>query len=248
MLPAYLQVVLGFNALETGLRLLPMSVTMLIAALTGPRIAARRSPRTVCRLGLVAVALAAVVLLATLDIELNGFAFAVGLGIFGIGAGLLASQLGNVIISSAPAAQTNEAGGLQGTAQNLGASLGTALIGALLIIGLTAGFASRVENNEALPAEVRVALAAQARDSGLDVVPVSQVEAAAQAAGLPPDQVAAVTASYGAAQLDGLRLSLGGVVLFSLLGLVFTRNLPATSEALAEGAEARPEVAAAAAG
>src|SRR5689334_7277136 len=190
VLPVYLQVVLGLNALETGLRLLPMSVTMLIAALTGPRIAARRSPRTVCRLGLVAVAIAAVILLATLDVELNTVGFAVGLGIFGIGAGLLASQLGNVIISSAPPAQTNEAGGLQGTAQNLGASLGTALIGAILIIGLTAGFASRIEQDENLPADLRVTLAAQARDSGLDVVPVSQVEAAATAAGLPPDQVA----------------------------------------------------------
>jgi MFS family permease len=248
VLPVYLQVVLGLNALETGLRLLPMSVTMLIAALSGPKIAARRSPRAVCRLGLVAVALAAVVLLATLDVELNAIGFAVGLAIFGIGAGLLASQLGNVIISSAPAAQTNEAGGLQGTAQNLGASLGTALIGAILIIGLTAGFASRIEQDESLPADLRATLAAQARDSGLDVVPVSEVEAAATAAGLPPDQVAAISASYGAAQLDGLRLSLGGVVLFSLLGLVFTRNLPATSSALAEGEAARPEAVAAPAG
>ena len=82
---------------------------------------------------------------------------------------------------------------------------------------------------------------AQARDSGLDVVPVSEVEAAATAAGLPPDQVAAVSASYGAAQLDGLRLSLGGVVLFSLLGLVFTRNLPATSGALEESGRVEPE-------
>jgi MFS family permease len=246
VLPVYLQVVLGLNALETGLRLLPMSVTMLIAALTGPRIAARRSPRTVCRLGLVAVALAAVVLLATLDVELNALGFAVGLGIFGVGAGLLASQLGNVIISSAPPAQTNEAGGLQGTAQNLGASLGTALIGAILIIGLTAGFASRIEQDESLPSDLRITLAAQARDSGLDVVPVSDVEAAAQAAGLPPDQVAAVTASYGAAQLDGLRVSLGGVALLAVLGLIFTRNLPATASALAESATGKAEVAAAA--
>ena len=136
-----------------------MSVTMLIAALTGPQLAARRSPRAVARLGLVAVAIAAVILLATLDIELNALGFVVGLAIFGVGAGLLASQLGNVIISAAPPAQTNEAGGLQGTAQNLGASLGTALIGAILLIGLTSGFASRIEENEAIPVEMRTALA-----------------------------------------------------------------------------------------
>jgi predicted MFS family arabinose efflux permease len=227
VLPVYLQVVLGYNAFETGLRLVPMSVAMLIAALSGPRIAARRSPRAVARAGLIAIAIGAVIVLATLDVELNSLGFGVGLAIFGVGAGFLASQLGNVIISSAPPAQTNEAGGLQGTAQNLGASLGTALIGAILLIGLTSGFASRIEEDEALPVELRTELAAAARDTGLQVVTVDQVAELATSAGLPPDQAAAIAADYGAAQLDGLRMSLGAVALFAVLGLVFTRNLPA---------------------
>src|SRR4029078_12715020 len=100
--------------------------------------------REVCRRGLVAVAIGAVIVLGTLDIEPNAVGFGLGLAIFGVGARLLASQLGNVIISSAPPAQTNEAGGLQGTAQNLGASLGTALIGAGVLNGLAHGFATWV--------------------------------------------------------------------------------------------------------
>ena len=56
---------------------------------------------------------------------------------------------------------------------------------------------------------------------------VDEVAVLADAAGLPPDQVAAVTADYGAAQLDGLRLALGAVALFAVLGLWFTRHLPA---------------------
>ena len=226
---------LGLNALETGLRLLPMSVTMLIAALTGPKIAARRSPKAVCRLGLVAISVAAVILLATLDIELNDVGFLVGLAVFGVGAGLLASQLGNVIISAAPPAQTNEAGGLQGTAQNLGASLGTALIGAILLTGLTNGFVDRITANEELPAELRTTLATAASEQGLEVVPVAEVEQFLTDAGLPPDQAVAIATDYGDAQLDGLRLALGGVALLALLGLFFTRNLPdrSTQEELA---------------
>jgi MFS family permease len=230
ILPVYLQVVVGLDAFETGKKLIPMSVAMLAAALTGPRLAAGHSPRTVCRLGLVSVALGAVVILATLDVELNDVGFAIGMLLLGAGAGLLASQLGNVIMSSAPPAQTNEAGGLQGTAQNLGASLGTALIGAILLIGLSEGFATTIENDQALPVETRTQLAAYARETGLDVVPVDQVAAAVSAAGLPPDQVAAVTAAYADAQLRGLRLALGAVALFSILGLWFTRRLPSTSE------------------
>ena len=64
VIPVYLQVVLGLDAFETGKRLLPLSVAMLVFALLGPRIAARRSPRTVAQLGLVAVSIGAIVMLA----------------------------------------------------------------------------------------------------------------------------------------------------------------------------------------
>ena len=245
ILPVYLQVVLGFDAFETGKKLIPMSVAMLVAALIGPRLAARRSPKGVARLGLLSVAAGAVVVLATLDVELNQPGFALGLILFGIGAGLLASQLGNVIMSAAPPAQTNEAGGLQGTAQNLGASLGTALIGAVLLIGMTSSFANIVENDQALPEGMRVALAEEARRSGLEVVTVDQVAELATAAGLPPDQVAAVTADYGQAQLEGLRVAFGAVALFAVLGLWFTRHLPARAPVTADAVGA-PETAAAA--
>jgi MFS family permease len=246
ILPVYLQVVVGLDAFETGKKLVPMSVAMLIAALTGPRLAAGRSPRSVCQVGLISVALGAVAILATLDVELNDIGFAIGMILFGIGAGLLASQLGNVIMSAAPPAQTNEAGGLQGTAQNLGASLGTALIGAVLLIGLTEGFAATIEDDPALPVEVRTQIAEAARDTGLEVVPVSEVAKLATAAGLPPDQVAAVTAAYGDAQLRGLRMALGAVALFSILGLWLTRKLPSGSSAPVREAVAEPPAAVAA--
>ena len=92
-----------------------------------------------------ALTIAAFFLVGTIDVELNDTGFAIALAVFGVGAGLLLSQLGNVIMSSVDQSKSNEAGGLQGTAQNLGASLGTALIGAVLISGLTTGFISRIE-------------------------------------------------------------------------------------------------------
>jgi MFS family permease len=149
VLPVYLQVVLGFNAFETGQRLLPMSAAMLVAAVTGPRLAARRSPRRVAQLGLLALAFGTLILLATIDVQLRELGFGMGMFAFGIGAGLLASQVGNIVMSSVGPHQTNEAGGLQGTAQNFGASLGTALIGAVLLTNLAAGFTERVAANPA---------------------------------------------------------------------------------------------------
>jgi MFS family permease len=225
VIPVYLQVVLGLDAFETGKRLLPLSVAMLVFALLGPRIAARRSPRTVAQLGLVAVSIGAMVMLATLDVKLNDTGFKVALALIGAGAGLLASQLGNVIMSSVAATKTSEAGGLQGTAQNLGSSLGTAIIGAVLLASLATGFSERIADNPNVPAAARQTIIAEA-EQGIDIVPVETAEQAAVKAGLTPDQARAVADDYGDAQLDALRLSLGAVALAALLSLWFTRRLP----------------------
>jgi EmrB/QacA subfamily drug resistance transporter len=225
VLPVYLQIVLGLNAFETGKRLFPMSVAMFVAAMAGPRLAAGLAPKRVAQAGLIALAVASLVLVATIDVELREAGFALALALFGIGAGLLLSQLGNVIMSSVDPAKTNEAGGLQGTAQNLGASLGTALIGSILIAALTSGFVERVEQNPALPANVRERVA-EVEQKGVPVVPISDVEQVAIDEGFPADQARAVAEDYGAAQLDGLKRAIAAVAIFALLALWFTRGLP----------------------
>jgi EmrB/QacA subfamily drug resistance transporter len=243
VLPVYLQTVLGLDAFETGLKLLPMSATMLVAALVGPRIAARRSPRRVVQAGLIALSVAAFALVGTVDTTLASLPFALALAVFGIGVGLLASQLGNVIMSSVRPEQTNEAGGLQGTAQNLGASLGTALIGAIMLSALAGGFADRLLENEALPLELRSVLAEQAETEGLDVLPVAQVEAALLDAGVPASDAALIAADYAAAQVQALRVALLAVSIFAVLGLWFTRRLPDRSLAGAMDPVAAPATA-----
>ena len=234
VLPVYLQVVLGLDAFETGKRLFPMSVTMFAAAMLGPRLAAGLAPKRVAQAGLLALVVASVLLLSTVDVELNGAAFALALAIFGVGAGLLLSQLGNVIMSSVDPAQTNEAGGLQGTAQNLGASLGTALIGAVLIAALTSGFTERVEANPAVSAPARERVA-QAAEKGIPVVPVDDVEQAALDAGVSPDEATEIADEYGDAQLQGLKRAIGAVAIFALLSLWFTRGLPGSPLAPVRG-------------
>ena len=191
VIPVYLQVVLGLDAFETGKRLLPLSVAMLIFALLGPRIAARRSPRTVAQIGLVAVSIGAIVMLGTLDVKLNDTGFKVALALIGAGAGLLASQLGNVIMSSVAPTQTSEAGGLQGTAQNLGSSLGTAIIGAVLLGSLATGFSERIADNPDVPPARARADRRRAPRRGSTSCPWRDVEQRPSTGGLTPDGGAA---------------------------------------------------------
>jgi EmrB/QacA subfamily drug resistance transporter len=227
VLPVYLQVVLGLDAFETGKRLFPMSVTMFAAAMLGPKLAAGLAPKRVAQIGLIALAVASFVLLGTINVELNKPEFGIALALFGVGAGLLLSQLGNVIMSSVDPDKTNEAGGLQGTAQNLGASLGTALIGSVLILSLTSGVLDRLEQNPAVPEAVREQVA-QIAETGIPIIPVEDVERAAIDAGTTPEQAQALAADYGDAQLFGLKQSIGAVAILALLSLWFTRRLPAS--------------------
>jgi MFS family permease len=229
VLPVYLQVVLGFDAFETGKRLFPMSISMLAAALAGPKVALRFGPRAVVQVGLLAMAVAALVLVGTIGVTLNGTAFAVSLVFFGIGAGLLMSQLGNVIMSSSPPDSTNEAGGLQGAAQNLGASLGTALIGSVLLLGLLNGFNSRIQQNPDIPTDIK-AQVTKATEKGIPIVTTDQAYHALRGAGLTPTDATTVTNDYADAQLNALKTAMLAVAFLAVLSFWFTRRLPGKRE------------------
>jgi Na+/melibiose symporter-like transporter len=224
-IPLYLQVVQGFDAFETGLRLLPVSVTMLVTSLSASSLGRLWGPRRVVRLALALLAGAIVWLLATVDPVIDDAQFAGAMALLGVGVGLLASQLGNVVQSGVGEGERSEAGGLQFTAQNLGSALGTALIGSILIGALAHAFTSQVEDNPQLSEQTREQVGV-ALEAGITFVPTDEVRSAAERAGLPSSQVDAVADSYASAQLDGLKaaiLATGGIAVASFL---VTPHLP----------------------
>jgi hypothetical protein len=152
--------------------------------------------------------------------------------------GLIASQLGNVVQSAINDQDRSEAGGLQYTAQQLGSSLGTALIGAVLITGLIGAFTANVTDDPAITAETKQEVGIRVEDD-VSFVDSDQVAAAASEAGLDEAEAEAVVTSYEDAQLNALKLALlfaGLIVVASFAG---TRNLPAKrfDELPASGAE-----------
>lgn len=225
VVPLYLQVVLGYNALDTGIKMLPVSVAMFIAAIAGSRLSMRFTVRGIVRTGLVLVFLAAIILMSTVNFELNEQSFAWAMALLGTGMGLLASQLGNVVQSSVDASGRAEAGGLQFTGQQLGSSLGVALIGSIVISGLSAAFINNVSTDEAISSDVSTQVGI-AVDSGLDFVTTDSVETAAQEAGLDDATVAAIVDDYSQAQIQALRVGMLVAAMLALGSLPFTRGLP----------------------
>ena len=147
VVPLYLSVCLGLSALATGARLLPLSITLLAAAIGIPRLFPRISPRLVVRGGLLALLAGTVVLLGALDKDAGPEIVFVPMLLIGLGIGALASQLGAVTVSAVPDDESPEVGGVQNTMTNLGASLGTALAGSLLIATLTSSFLTNIAHS-----------------------------------------------------------------------------------------------------
>ena len=154
-IPLFLSVSLGLSALETGVRILPLSLTLLAAAVGIPRFFPRASPRRVVRLGLLAMFGGVTVLMSAIDATADARIVTVPLLLAGLGIGALASQLGAVTVSAVPDELSPEVGGLQNTATNLGAAIGTALAGSLLITALTTSFLQGVQANPAIPEQVK---------------------------------------------------------------------------------------------
>jgi hypothetical protein len=155
----------------------------------------------------------------------KGAAFAIGMLVLGAGLGLLASQIGNVTMSSVPEDSSSEVGGLQGTFQNLGSSLGTALIGSVMIASLTTVFFNTLSSTS-IPDSVTSTIQEQQK-AGLPIAPASQIESAAIQQGLPKSQAEELSSTYEQAQLKSLKISMFAVAVLGLLSIALSRNIPA---------------------
>jgi predicted MFS family arabinose efflux permease len=223
--PLFLQIVQGLDALETGVRMLPASVGLFVSALLGSALAKRFPARTLVRAGLAVVFVSIVLLLDTVDTELNDTLFLIAMGVLGVGMGLIVSQLGNVVQSAVGDDDRSEAGGLQNTAQQLGSSLGTALLGAIVISGLILAFTNNVVANPQVSAGVSEQVEIHVSAGG-SFVRSDQVEATAKEAGLPPPTVAAVVSDYEEAQIAALKTAFLCAALLVLASFFATRQLP----------------------
>lgn len=223
--PLYLQISQGLDALETGVRMLPASAGLFLSAIAGSALAKRFPARPLVRVGLAIVFVSTLLLLDTVEPELDNASFLVAMGVLGTGMGLIVSQLGNVVQSAVGDEDRSEAGGLQYTAQQLGSSLGTALLGAIVITGLIASFTNNIADNPAISDEVRSKVEVQIA-AGASFVPAEQVEEAAQAADVDPATTEALVGHYEDAQISALKIAFLSAAFLVLASAFATRQLP----------------------
>jgi MFS family permease len=225
VVPLFLSVSLGLSAIETGVRLLPLSLTLLLAAIGVPRVFPHASPRRIVRLGFLALFAGIVVLIILLDSGAGPEIVTWPMLLAGLGVGALASQLGSVTVSSVRDEESGQVGGLQNTLTNLGASIGTALAGAILIAALTTSFMTGIQNNPAVPADVKSKAKVELA-GGVPFVSDSDLKAALKQNGASTETTNTIVDENANARISGLRASLAVLALIAVIAVFLSLLIP----------------------
>lgn len=237
--PLFLSLVLGLDPLQTGVRLVPLSIALLATAIGVPKLWPRANPRRVVRLGLSLMIIGIAFLVAGMDPGADAGVTTIPMVLMGLGLGALASQLGAVTVSAVSDKDTAEVGGLQNTATNLGASLGTALIGSVLIATLSSAALAGVAASPQVQDSVKAQISAQLV-GGVPFLSDDQLATALHGAGVSEADASAISAINATARLEALQLAFTLAALVSIGALFFTRRVPVIAPGATVAASAGP--------
>jgi MFS family permease len=153
-LPIYLQLELGYNALQAGLSLAPLSLTMFFVALLAGRRAGRRRPSSLIRAGFLLLALGVGVMIPIVPRADTSLYLVIPLMLCGAGLGLLVSQINNYTLAPISEERVGEAAGVNSSISSFGLSVGLAVGGAVLLAALSISFSNKTDASTVLsPAE-----------------------------------------------------------------------------------------------
>jgi EmrB/QacA subfamily drug resistance transporter len=215
-LPIYLQMVLEYNAMQAGLSLAPLSLSMFAVAMLAGRKVGSRRPSTIVRVGFLLLAVGMGILVPVVPRADSGWYLAGPLVLAGSGLGLLVSQLNNYTLAPISEERVSEAAGVNSAAGSFGLSFGLAFTGAIMLATLAASFTAMAMDSTVLPPadQERVAVALE-RDAQV----MSNTQLAELLEGEPPPIQDEVVRINTEARPLALQVALGIPILAALLGL-----------------------------
>lgn len=145
IMPVFLQQVAKLDAFTTGLVLLPSSLAIMVFSLLGAKISEHLHPKYILVLGFLTATLGTFLLGGQFSTTMSPWSIIPSSLLFGIGVGLVLSQLTNYVMSEVDENKSSDAAGLLNTFRNLGYSIGTAIIGVLLIVGIFGGLTISIQ-------------------------------------------------------------------------------------------------------
>ncbi|MDE0802732.1 MAG: MFS transporter [Acidimicrobiales bacterium] len=223
--PVYVQLVLEYSALQSGLIILPMSLSMFVTSNRVPRLQDRFHSRSLLQFGIGVMLCGIAEVAFVLRPGVDALPLIPGLFSIGVGLGFVISQLNNLILSAVSVDQASEAGGINTTASQFGISLGTALAGTVMLLAFTANFGDLVRDSEVLRAEERAGVAEALVNDARIMSNTDLVELIEENPTRPELREELVRINTEA-RPDALRLALLAPLIAGLVGLAVSTRLP----------------------
>ncbi|MFO8143775.1 MAG: MFS transporter [Dehalococcoidales bacterium] len=149
--PFFLQTILHLNAFQTGLTVIPLTLSMLAMSFVTARLINRIPIKYLIIAGIVLMIVGAFIMADSFHPDMSMTSLTPGLVLIGTGLGLALSQIGNITLSFARSSETDEASGLYATFLNLGRSIGTAAVGAVMLSSFLSGIVGGIDDSASLP-------------------------------------------------------------------------------------------------
>jgi len=222
-LPIFLQGLLGKDAFHTGIAVLPLSLAILVGSPISGILAGKWNvaQRYLIQLGLVLALLGAILLRTEVSVTSSVATFIPGMATFGLGFGLLISQLTNITLSAVSVQMAGEASGVNNTFRQIGTSMGQALIGALLISALATQLTHEVSASKVLPPAAKPQIATQ-----VSTVVQSLGTADVVAKGVPAPVVKEIVRIKNDSIVSGVKRGMEGVIVAEAVALLLSTTLP----------------------
>lgn len=222
-LPIFLQGVLKLDAFHTGLALLPLSVSILVMAPLAGILSNKIPPKFIVLTGIILNCIAILVLRASIAVDATTTALIPGLALYGMGMGMVMSQVSNLTYSAVPVYQAGEASGINNTLRQVGSSLGSAIIGAILLSLLSTNLISGISESKRIPSQYKSIIADHMNNqsSSIEFGGKAQFENA-----LPQSLVQEITTISNEATVTAIRRSILYTIFFAILGFIAALFLP----------------------
>lgn len=220
-LPLFIQSVLGYSALRTGVVFVALAGGAFVAGGLAAQLAGRFGARRVVMLGFAVEGVALIALTPILSVDATGWTLSLPLFFYGLGLGLATAQLTSAILIDVPPRQSGQASGLQSTFRQVGSALGIAILGTLLVVGLGSRTEARLSALEGLPPEAATAITQLVRTTAGAALP--GIREMPDSAGV----VTAIEESYVASA----RVVALAAAAFILLGFAAATRLPQRTSA-----------------
>lgn len=222
IVPLFLQVTYGLSAFQTGLILLGLTAGLLITALGGAKYGLQYSAKKKIEWGLLVAILGLFIIFGYMLIGDSPYGLIPGLFVYGLGLGLIASQIVNLVMSSIPPAQTAEASGITSTLETLGSSIGTAVVGTILVVAITAG-SSRLVNQSTVFSAKDKTIISQNMSASVDAASSDVVAEKVKEDGPKEAEIIRI---YDEARMNGFIITIGFMAFTALVAYILARKLP----------------------